>query len=241
MSTPALYAVPPLIPPNTNAQSGYVDLLEVGNLIVENMTTEGVVTAAQLSAVGKPTALVPLFSTITAVGSPANISTGAVANPATITASGSTGYPATIQATGLGAVVSGTTVTDGAGFSSTGGAVTALSVTSPAFAYTTKSTYNQATSVTTDVPITTSAGQVVTFGTFTTASAGSSSFNLTGSVILATSQVYLQLVTYGGVPFTNGVPVLTVNVTGAGTAVVTVSNYGSNALAGNVVFNYSIV
>ena len=157
----ATYAVPPLIPPNTNAQSGYVDLLEVGTLIVENLSTEGTINASS---------------------------------------------------------------------------VTALSL-----AYTTKSTYNQATSNVTTVPITTSAGQVVTFGTFSSASASSTSFNLTGSVILATSQIMLQLVTYGGVPFTNGVPVLTVSVSGAGTAVVTVSNYGANALAGNVVFTYMIV
>jgi len=162
------YPVPPapFIPPNFNAQSGYVGLLETGELMVLNGTTlEGALTATT---------------------------------------------------------------------------VTATSVTAGALLYSGKLAYTQVTSNVTAVPITSNAGSVTTLA-FTTASAGTTSFNLTGSVILSTSQVMVEMVSYAGTPYTNGVPVLTVTPVTAGVATVNVTNYGANALAGALVFNYVVV
>lgn len=207
----ATYATPPLIPPNTNAQSGYVDLLEVGTLIVENMSTEGVIVGASIAAIGNPTAGTPIYSVITASGSLVN----AVVNQAVITASGGVGYPATIQATGAGAVI-----------------------VSPTFTYSGKVTSYTGT---TTVPITSAAGTVTVTG-LTTASGAVSTFTLTGTTTLipATAQVMLQLASYAGTAVTT-IPTLSVITTAAGTITVSVTNNGSAPLNGTLAFNYMIV
>jgi len=102
-----------------------------------------------------------------------------------------------------------------------------------------KGSYTQLTSASTDVPVTTSAGQVTTvsLATLTTVS---ESFNITSSSILSTSLVSVTLEAYSGTPLTQGIPVVSVASVSAGSANIVISNYGANALSGTVKFNYLI-
>lgn len=106
-----------------------------------------------------------------------------------------------------------------------------------------KATYNQATSITTAVPITGASGKIVTQAA-TTASTASSSFNITdvsNLIILANSTVHVTLVSYSGTPLTNGIPIISVSAVALGSATVTISNYGANALNGTFTLFYSVV
>jgi hypothetical protein len=114
------------------------------------------------------------------------------------------------------------------------------SVTAVGHVYSSKANYTQITNATTPVPITTNAGNVTTFS-LTNATTVSTVFTLTGSVVLSTSQVMLTNVAYSGVPLTNGIPLVYATSVTTGVATITVSNYGVNALAGTVSFNYIIV
>jgi hypothetical protein len=146
--------------------------------------------------------------------------------------------------------ISGGVLTAASGLTATAGNVVATAgnvvatvgnVTGVGLQYSSKGSYNQATNTTTDVPITTNAGTVTT-QSFTLAVNTSSSFHLTGSVILSTSQIMLTKVSYSGIGGTNGVPEISVASVSAGTATITVSNYSTlNALAGTLTFNYIIV
>lgn len=105
-----------------------------------------------------------------------------------------------------------------------------------------KADYSQLTSITTAVPITggESAFQITT-QTAATATTASDSFDITNTAILASSYIVVQMVSYSGVPLTDGVPVWTIDVTGAGAATVTVSNYGANALDGTFVLRFIVL
>jgi len=102
-----------------------------------------------------------------------------------------------------------------------------------------KDSYTQATSAVTAVPITTSAGEITTF-TLATATTAHSTFAITGTPISSTSLISVTLEAYSGVPFTNGVPIISVSSVSSGTANITISNYGANSLNGTVKFNYLI-
>lgn len=106
--------------------------------------------------------------------------------------------------------------------------------------YSSKPTYTQITSAVTPVPITTNAGTVTTFA-LTTATTASTVFTLTGVNILATSKLMITPVAYSGVPLTDGIPMVFATSVVAGTATVTVSNFGANALNGTMTFNYMFV
>src|SRR5579862_1622216 len=90
--------------------------------------------------------------------------------------------------------------------------------------------YSQATNATTAVPVTTNQGSITT-QSFSTATTASTSFNVTStptSLITATSNIMLQMVSYSGTPLTNGIPILTVSAQSAGSFTIKVSNYGAN-------------
>jgi len=121
------------------------------------------------------------------------------------------------------------------------GDVTAVgNVTGVGLNYSSKGIYTQLTSATTAVPVTTNAGSVTT-QSLTTATTATTVFTMTGAVFLSSSQVMLTDVAYSGTPLTNGIPVMYATSVVAGTATITVANYGANALAGTLTFNYIIV
>lgn len=99
--------------------------------------------------------------------------------------------------------------------------------------------FTQITSVTTNVPVTTLVGTVTTLS-MTTATTATTTFAIVNAAITTTSKVFVSLVSYSGVPLTNGIPVITASAV-SGSCNVSVSNYGANSLGGVLVFNYQIV
>jgi len=115
----------------------------------------------------------------------------------------------------------------------------ALLALSSGLSLTKQANVTQITSIVTGVTSNGCAGQITTVSA-TTASASTSTFTVTNSSCLTTSYVQLQLVSYAGTYYTNGVPLLTVSAIGSGSFNVTIANAGVNALSGVLVFNYTI-
>lgn len=80
----------------------------------------------------------------------------------------------------------------------------------------------------------------ITTASLTTASAATNSFTVNNSACLATSFVYLQLISYSGTIYTNGVPLLSVSSVSAGSFAVAILNAGANAFSGSIVFTYKL-
>lgn len=118
----------------------------------------------------------------------------------------------------------------------TGTTTSTGAINAPSFVLTGKGAYTQITSATTSVPVAASSGTITTVS-LTTASASTTSFNISTSLITTSSLIQLNLDTYTG----NGIPVLSVGTYAAGTASITISNYGSAALNSTVKFNYIIL
>ncbi len=66
-------SVPPLIPPSTVAADSFVNLLEVNTLIVEDISTEGVITAAEIFVVGNVAPSIPAKVTIGTIAKAGNL------------------------------------------------------------------------------------------------------------------------------------------------------------------------
>jgi len=98
----------------------------------------------------------------------------------------------------------------------------------------------QTTSITTGVTSNGVAGQITTV-TATTASAQTSSFTVTNSAVTSSSYVFLQLVSYSGTIYTNGIPLLTVSNITSGSFQINILNAGANALNGSLVITYLVV
>lgn len=148
---------------------------------------------------------------------------------------------ATATVAGLLTGATGVVATTG-GVTASAGNITATagSIVGTGHVYSSKVDYTQITNATTAVAITTSAGSVTTVS-LTNATTVAITFNLTGSVILSTSKLILTPVLYSGVAVTNGVPMVFATSVVAGTAGITVTNFGANALSGTLTFNYIIV
>lgn len=119
-----------------------------------------------------------------------------------------------------GGVVS-TSATDGVGYTTgAGGAVT------------------QITSATTAVTSNTVSGQITTVA-LTNAAGVDHEFTLTNSTIAATDVVVVSVGTYGGT--SDGIPVVNVTATAAGSCVINLRNTGAVALDALAVINFAVI
>jgi hypothetical protein len=103
------------------------------------------------------------------------------------------------------------------------------------------SAYSQGTNITTAVATTTPAG-VITTQSATAAAGAAHTFNVTNSLVVATSNVRAYVVNYSGTITTNGLPNVIVDNRGTGSFDIIVFNgHGSNALSGTLAIGYEII
>lgn len=105
-----------------------------------------------------------------------------------------------------------------------------------------KAAYNQGTNITTAVSISgaESAFEITTQAA-STASTATDSFTVNNSAVLASSYIFCQVVSYSGTPLTNGIPQVSINTVAGGSFVVSISNYGANALNGTFVLRFLVI
>lgn len=105
-----------------------------------------------------------------------------------------------------------------------------------------KANYSQTTNITTTVPITGSQGAFqITTQSSSLGSGLSQSFTVNNLSVVASSYVFCQLVTYSGVPITQGIPIISITSVVNENFTVTISNYGANALDGTFILRFLVV
>jgi hypothetical protein len=139
-----------------------------------------------------------------------------------------------LSASGTGVAVTGTLSSSGAA------TVASLAVTGAitrSGVYTT-GTYDQLTSTTTDVPITTKTGKIRLQAALSTAAGASVEFDITGTGLgLTSASIVAVTLLYSG---TQGCPVASV-VPGTNTAAITIKNSGTDALNGSGLSSLEII
>jgi hypothetical protein len=105
-----------------------------------------------------------------------------------------------------------------------------------------KANYAQGTNITTAVTITNaeSAFQITTQAA-SAATTATQSFTVNNASVLASSYIFCQLESYSGTPLTNGIPIISINTIAGGSFVVSIHNYGANALSGTFVLKFLVV
>ncbi len=96
----------------------------------------------------------------------------------------------------------------------------------------------QITSAVTSVTLNTVSGQITSFA-LTNAAGVDHSFTLTNSTIAATDVVIVSTGTYGGTA--DGIPIINVEATAAGSCIINVRNTGAVALDALVVINFAVI
>lgn len=216
-------AVPPLIPQNFDAQSGFVDLLKVDNMLVTDITTVNLVASGYVLG----------GTTVVPVGLVNGVSDGTMKTTAGVMTGAVSIATGSLTATGI---VQGATLRDASvapRFTTTAGVVSAVSVTATTGdVVATLGAVSAGTTVTAGTGVVATTGNITaTTGTLSLSSAKAGTATLVGGVatvntlvvLTASDRIFLSRRTSGGAAF--GTPTVVISATGiAGVAAFTITS-----------------